>query len=57
MTLVLELYNFQVVSCVLIYDLVNALIGDLEEYNVELLLKIMRSKLYSNFILGLIPAP
>lgn len=44
--LISELYNFQVVSCVLIYDLVRDLLGkpQLSEYNVELLLKIVRSK-------------
>jgi len=48
--LVSELYNFQVVSCILVYDLVRDLFGkpQLSEYSVELLLKIVRSKcLYS----------
>lgn len=43
LTLITELYNFQVISCVLIYDLVNIFIADLDEFNVEMLLKIMRS--------------
>jgi nucleolar MIF4G domain-containing protein 1 len=44
--LVSELYNFQVISCVLIYDLVRDLLNQpqLSEYNVELLLKVLRSK-------------
>lgn len=40
-----ELYNFQVVSCVLMYDVIRALLdGDLTEFKVELLLKVARSK-------------
>lgn len=40
-----ELYNFQVISCVLMYDLIRALLdGDLTEFKVELLLKVARSK-------------
>lgn len=44
--LVSELYNFQVVSCILIYDLVRDLLNQprLSEYNVELLLKIVKSE-------------
>jgi nucleolar MIF4G domain-containing protein 1 len=44
--LISELYNFQVVSCILIYDLVRDLLDkpQLSEYSVELLLKIVRSK-------------
>ena len=44
--LISELYNFQVVSCTLIYDLVRDLLGkpQLSEYNVELLLKVVKSK-------------
>ncbi|CAK5269400.1 unnamed protein product [Mycena citricolor] len=39
-----ELYNFQVVSCVLVYDLIRGLLdGELSEFNVELLLKIVRN--------------
>lgn len=48
--LVSELYNFQVISCILIYDLVRDLLSkpQLSEYSIELLLKILRSKcLYS----------
>lgn len=48
MVLISELYNFQVVSAVLIYDLIRGLLGDhLTEFNVELLLKISRSKVHS----------
>ncbi|KAG0191281.1 suppressor of glycerol defect [Apophysomyces sp. BC1034] len=43
LTLTLELYNFQVISCVLVYDLVRMLIGDLDEQSVELLLKIVKT--------------
>jgi nucleolar MIF4G domain-containing protein 1 len=44
--LVSELYNFQVISCILIYDIVQDLLSQrqLSEYNIELLLKILRSK-------------
>ncbi|KAJ7650126.1 hypothetical protein FB45DRAFT_887044 [Roridomyces roridus] len=39
-----ELYNFQVISCVLVYDLIRGLLEtDLSEFNVELLLKIVRN--------------
>ncbi|CAI2167825.1 11174_t:CDS:10 [Funneliformis geosporum] len=44
--LISELYNFQVISCVLIYDLIRIFITDLNELNVELLLKIVRSSGY-----------
>ena len=39
-----ELYNFQVISCVLMYDVIRALLeGELNEFKVELLLKVARS--------------
>ncbi|EGN98882.1 hypothetical protein SERLA73DRAFT_108067 [Serpula lacrymans var. lacrymans S7.3] len=39
-----ELYNFQVVSCILVYDLIRQLLAkELSEFNVELLLKILRN--------------
>lgn len=44
LTLTLELYNFQVISCILVYDLVRLLIEHMDEQAVELLLKIVRSK-------------
>lgn len=44
LTLILELYNFQVLSCVIIYDLVRVLINQLDENSVELLLRVIRSK-------------
>ena len=46
--LVSELYNFQVISCILIYDLVRNLLSkpQLSEYSVELLLKIVRSECF-----------
>jgi len=38
-----ELYNFQVISCLLIYDVIRGLLdGELSEFRVELLLKIVR---------------
>ncbi|KAF7720685.1 suppressor of glycerol defect [Apophysomyces ossiformis] len=43
LTLMLELYNFQVISCVLVYDLVRMLIGHLDEQSVELLLRIVKT--------------
>ena len=43
-----ELYNFQVISCVLLYDIIRSLLdGDLNEYKVELLLKVVRSATYT----------
>ncbi|KAI0065323.1 hypothetical protein BV25DRAFT_1928190 [Artomyces pyxidatus] len=39
-----ELYNFQVISCVLIYDTIRSLLdGELSEFSVELLLKLLRN--------------
>ncbi|KAF8554475.1 ARM repeat-containing protein [Imleria badia] len=39
-----ELYNFQVISCILLYDIIKDLLGKtLSEFRVELLLKILRS--------------
>ncbi|KAI0316061.1 armadillo-type protein [Amylostereum chailletii] len=39
-----ELYNFQVISCVLVYDVIRTLLNaELTELNVELLLKLLRS--------------
>ncbi|CAL1716321.1 unnamed protein product [Somion occarium] len=39
-----ELYNFQVISCILIYDVIRGLLeGDLTEFKVELVLKIARN--------------
>ncbi|KAG2226926.1 hypothetical protein INT45_010205 [Circinella minor] len=43
LTLLLELYNFQVVSCVLVYDVIRVLISELDEYSVELLLKVVKT--------------
>jgi len=44
--LVSELYNFQVISCILIYDVIRGLLNqDLSEFRVELLLKLLRSEL------------
>jgi nucleolar MIF4G domain-containing protein 1 len=39
-----ELYNFEVISCVLIYDIIRDLLSaELTEFIVELLLKLLRS--------------
>ncbi|KAH9178229.1 hypothetical protein EDB89DRAFT_2111852 [Lactarius sanguifluus] len=40
-----ELYNFQVISCVLVYDIIHNLLSavELTEYVVELLLKLLRN--------------
>lgn len=45
-TLLAELYNFQVVSCVLVYDLIRKFLegGLKDERQVELLLKVVRSE-------------
>ena len=44
MVLLCELYNFQVIACVLMYDMIRALLGSvLSEMDVEILLKILRS--------------
>ena len=44
MVLLSELYNFQVISCVLIYDIIRSLLStELTEFIVELLLKLLRS--------------
>lgn len=41
LTLAIELYNFQVIACVLVYDIIRILIEGLNEYDVELLMKIV----------------
>jgi nucleolar MIF4G domain-containing protein 1 len=42
-----ELYNFQVISCILVYDIIRGLLDkDLSEFRVELLLKLLRSEFY-----------
>ncbi|KAJ7593311.1 hypothetical protein C8J56DRAFT_495127 [Mycena floridula] len=38
-----ELYNFQVISCLLVFDVIRGLLEVLTEFNVELLLKIVRN--------------
>lgn len=44
LVMISELYNFQVISCVLVFDVIRHLLeGDLTEFKVELLLKIMRN--------------
>jgi nucleolar MIF4G domain-containing protein 1 len=45
LVLLSELYNFQVISCILSYDIINDLLSGktLSEFRVELLLKILRS--------------
>lgn len=39
-----ELYNFQVVGCVLVFDLIRVFLREVTELNTELLLKIARSE-------------
>ncbi|EDR08399.1 uncharacterized protein LACBIDRAFT_297002 [Laccaria bicolor S238N-H82] len=42
--LISELYNLQVVSCVLVFDIIKSLLNDtLSEFNIELLLKVVRN--------------
>jgi nucleolar MIF4G domain-containing protein 1 len=42
-----ELYNFQVISSILVFDIIRGLLeGDLTEFGVELLLKIVRSTFF-----------
>lgn len=49
--LVSELYNFQVISCVLVFDIIRGLLDtDLSEFSVELLLKIVRSMYFQSFL-------
>lgn len=43
-SLLSELYNFQVVGCTLMFDFVRMFLGDITELNTELLLKLVRSK-------------
>ncbi|CAE6518664.1 unnamed protein product [Rhizoctonia solani] len=44
LVLLSELYNFQVVSCVLIYDLIRALLNsEFSEFDIELLLKVLKN--------------
>ena len=49
-----ELYNFQVISCVLIYDIIRTLLSaELSEFVVELLLKLLRSRYqYSDHLIA-----
>lgn len=45
LVLISELYNFQVVSSLLVFDIIRALLdSNLSENRVELLLKLLRSK-------------
>lgn len=44
MVLLCELYNLQVIACILMYDMIRALLGSVvSEMDVEILLKILRS--------------
>jgi len=43
MSFISELYNFQVIGAVLIFDLLRVFLGDITELNTELLLKVARS--------------
>lgn len=45
MVLLSELYNFRVISCALVYDIIRGLLdGELTEFKAELLLKVTRSE-------------
>lgn len=45
LNLLSELYSFQIISCVLIYDIIRSLLSaELSEFVVELLLKLLRSR-------------
>ena len=46
MSFLSELYNFQVIGCVLIFDFIRMFLSELTELHTELLLKVVRSKLY-----------
>jgi hypothetical protein len=47
MVLLCELYNFQVIACILMYDLIRSLLsGVVTEMDVEILLKVLRSMCY-----------
>ncbi|KAJ2707871.1 suppressor of glycerol defect [Coemansia sp. IMI 203386] len=37
-----ELYNFQVISCQLVYDMIRMCVGDINEFTAEVLLKLIR---------------
>ena len=42
-SMICQLYNFQITSCTLIYDLIRLYISNLNERNVEVLLKILKT--------------
>lgn len=44
MTLMAQLYNFQVIGCNLVFDYIRIFLEELKEVNTELLLRIVRSK-------------
>lgn len=44
--LVSELYNMQVIACVLVYDLIRSFMTELSELNVELVVKIVKTSGY-----------
>lgn len=52
MSFLAELYNFQVVGCVLVFDFIRIFLGEITELNTELLLKIVRSKLSKHQYIG-----
>jgi len=43
-TFVSYIYNFQVISCILVYDIIKQSINNLSELDVEILLKIVKCK-------------
>ena len=45
LVLLSDLYNYHVISCVLVYDIIRLILdGDLSELDVELILKLARSE-------------
>jgi hypothetical protein len=55
MVLISELYNFQVISCLLVFDIIRGLLENkLTEFSVELLLKVVRSMW---FLINITPFP
>jgi nucleolar MIF4G domain-containing protein 1 len=49
-SLLAQLYNFQVISCNLIYDFIRLFLEEITETSAELVLKVMRSKIELSYI-------
>ena len=49
LVLLSDLYNYHVISCTLVYDMIRLIMeGDLKELDVELILKLARGVYYSS---------